>query len=101
MAYADKEIHKQVQETAILASATQVHVDIPEANWETTQQEDSILKIVIEWISNQKVQDLKHLLGKDTDTEEGKTILIEWKKLTLYQGALYHCLLVNWRKFCN
>ena len=38
----------------------------------------------------QKVEDLKHLLGGDTDTEEGKTILQEWKKLTLYQGALYH-----------
>ena len=46
---------------------------------------------MIEWIYGQKVQDLKHLLGDNTDTEEGKTILQEWKKLMLYQGALYHC----------
>ena len=56
----------------------------------TIQQEDLILKTVIKWISNQKVQDLKHLLGKDADTKEGKTILREWTKLALYQGALYH-----------
>ena len=31
------------------------------------------------------------LLGDDTNTEEGKTILWEWKKLMLYHGALYHC----------
>ena len=42
------------------------------------------------WISNQKVHDLKYLLGNDAETEEGKTILQEWKKLMLYQGALYH-----------
>ena len=57
----------------------------------TTQQEDPILRMVIEWISGQKVQDLKPLLGDDASTEEGKTILQEQKKLTLYQGALYHC----------
>ena len=87
---ADKEIHKQVQETVILARTTQVHVDLHVTNWVNTQQEYSILKTVIEWISGQKVQDLKHLLGKDVNTEEGKTILREWKKLTLYHGALYN-----------
>ena len=46
---------------------------------------------MIEWISGQKVQDLKHLLGDDANTEEGKTILQEQKKLMLYQGTLYHC----------
>ena len=60
-------------------------------DWVTTQQEDPIVKTAIEWISNQKVQDLKHLLGEDTNTEEWKTILQEWKKLMLCQGALYHC----------
>ena len=44
-------------------------------DWMATQQEDPILKTLIEWISNWKVQDLKHLLGDDTNTEEGKTIL--------------------------
>ena len=60
-------------------------------DWVTTQQEDPTLKTMIEWISDQKVQDLKHLLGDDADTEKGKAILWEWKELTLYQGALYHC----------
>ena len=46
LADADKEIHKQVQETAILARATQVHVDLHVTNWVTTQQEDLILKLI-------------------------------------------------------
>ena len=45
---------------------------------------------MIKWISNQKVQDLKHLLGDDAKTEEGKTISQEQKKLMVYQRALYH-----------
>ena len=90
MAKADEEIHMPVWETAILARATQAHVNLHVTEWVTTQQEDPILKTAIEWISNQKVQDLKHLLGDDANTEEGKTILQEQKKLMLYQGALYH-----------
>ena len=58
VAETDEEIHKPVWETAILAR--------------TTQQEDPIFKPVMEWISNWKVQDLKHLLGDDTNTEDGK-----------------------------
>ena len=46
---------------------------------------------MIEWISGQRVQDLKHLLGDSANTEEGKTILPEQKKLMFHQGALYHC----------
>ena len=74
VADADEEIHKQVQETAILARVTQVCVDLYVTDYVIAQQGDSVLKRVIKWISNWKVQDLKHLLGKDTDTEEGKTI---------------------------
>ena len=85
---ADKEIHKPVKKTAILVQAA--HIDLHVADWITTQQEDPILKTTIEWISGLKVQDLKHLLGDDANTEEGKTIPQEWKKQTLYQGALYH-----------
>ena len=48
---ADEQIHKQVWETAVQA-------------WVATQQEDPILKMVIEWICNQKVQELKHLLDQ-------------------------------------
>ena len=86
---ADKEIHKPVQETVTLAWAA--CIDLHVTDWVTTQQEDLILKTMIEWISDQKVQDQKHLLGGEAVTEEGKTILWERKKLTLYQGALYHC----------
>ena len=63
----------------------------PTCDWVTTQQEDLILTTMIKWISSWKVQDIKHLLGDVTNTEEGKTILQEQKKLTLYQGAFYHC----------
>ena len=65
-------------------------MDLHVTDWVINQQEDPILKTVIKWISCLKVQDLKHLLGDNTDTEESKTILWEQKKLTLYQGALYH-----------
>ena len=75
---------------AILAMAAQVYVDLHVTDWVTTQNKDLILKTMIKWISHWKVQDLRHLLGKKTGTKEGKTILREWKKLMLYQGALYH-----------
>ena len=65
VADADEEIHEQVQETVILVWTIQVHVDLHVTNWLITQQEDSMLKTVIKWISHGKAQDLKHLLGKD------------------------------------
>ena len=79
VAEADEEINKQVQEIVALARTAQVHVNLHVTDWVTNQKEDPIHK------------DLKHLLGDDTNTNEGKTILQEWKKLMLYQGALYHC----------
>ena len=91
VAKADEEICKQVQETVIMARTAQACINLHVTDWVTAQQEDPILKTGINWISNQKVQDLKHLLGDDTNTEEEKTILWEWKKKMLYQGALYHC----------
>ena len=91
VANGDEDIHKPVQETVILTKAGQTCIVLHVTDWVTTQQEDPTLKTMIEWISNQKVQDLKHLLGDAAKTEEGKTILQEWKKLMLYQGALYHC----------
>ena len=69
---ADEEIHKDIQETGILARATQTHINLHVTDWVTAQQEDQILKTVIECISNQKVQDLKYLLGDKANTEEGK-----------------------------
>ena len=91
VAEADQEIHKHVWGTTILAIAIQAHVNLHVTDWVTTQLEDPILKTMIEWISSQKVQDLKHLLGDDANTEDGKTILSEQRKLMLYQGTLYHC----------
>ena len=71
VAQADGEIHKPFEETAILAQAA--CVDLHVTDWVTAQQEDPTLEAAIEWITGQKVQDLKHLLGDDTNTEEGKT----------------------------
>ena len=62
----------------------------PACDWLGDQQEDPTLKAMIKWISDQKVQDLKHLMGDDANTEEGKTILWEQKLLTLYTEALNH-----------
>ena len=72
VAKADEDIHKPVQETVVLARAAQTHVDLHVSHWVTAQQEDPILKTVIQWSSNQKEQDLKHLLGDDAKTEKGK-----------------------------
>ena len=91
VAEADEEIHKQIWETAIQSRVTHMHVNLHVTDWVAAQQEDPILKTVIEWISNQRIQDLKHLLGDDTSTEERMVILWEKKKLMLYQRALYHC----------
>ena len=54
------------------------------------QWENPVLNAMINWIPNWKVQDLKPLLGGNTNTEEGMDILQEWKKLMVYQGTLYH-----------
>ena len=59
----------------VLARAAHACVNLHVTDWVTTQQEDPLLKTMIEWISNQKVQDLKHLLRDDANTEEGKAIL--------------------------
>ena len=80
VAKANEEIHEPVQEAVILAQAA--CIDLHVTDWVTIKQEDLILKTMIEWISGQKVQDPKHLLGGDADMKEGKTILQEQKKLT-------------------
>ena len=73
VAQADEEIHKPSQETMILAQAA--CIDLHVTDWETTEQEDLTLNAAIERISGKKMQDLKLLLGDDTNAEEGKTIL--------------------------
>ena len=90
VAETDKEIHKEVQEAVVQARATHMCVNLHVTDWTVTHWEDPVLKAVINWISNQKVQNLKHLLGDDVNTEEEVAVLQEQKKLMLYQGALYH-----------
>ena len=91
VAETDERIHKQVEETAVQVRAAHTHVNLHVMDWVAAQEEDPILKIVMEWISTHKVRDLKHLLGDHTTTKEGMAILREWKKFMLHQGALYHC----------
>ena len=87
----DKEVCKQVQGGAIQARATHMCVNLHVTDWVATQWEDPVLKATIDWISNWKVQNLKHLFGDDANTEDGLAVLWEQKRLMLYQGALYHC----------
>ena len=91
VAKADKRIHRQVEETAVQAWATHMHLNLHVVDCVAAQQDDPILKIVMEWISSHKVQDLEHLLGDHTLMEEGIAVLRECKKFMLHQGALYHC----------
>ena len=58
----DKEIHKQVKEATIQARATHTHMNLHVTDWVATQWEEPVFKATINWISNQKVQNLKHLL---------------------------------------
>ena len=91
VAEADDRMHKQVEETAVQECATHMHVNLHVMDWVAAQQEDPMFKIVMEWISPHKLQNLKHLLGDHAATEEGIAILREQKKCTLCQCALYHC----------
>ena len=104
VAEADEEIHKQVEETAVQVRATHTHVNLNVTDWVAAQQEDSILKIVMELISTQKVQDLKHLLGYHATTEEGMAILGEWKKnscSTKVPSITTTLWLEGWKKWCS
>ena len=75
----------------VQAQTAHTHVNLHLMDWVAAQQEDHILKIVMEWISTHKVQDLKHLLRDHTMTEEGMAILREQKKFMIHQGAIFHC----------
>ena len=90
VAETDEEILKHIQEAAVQAKATHMHVSLYMTEWVATQWEHPVLKATIDWIPNQKVQNRKHLLEDDTNTE-GMAILWEQKNLMLYQKALYHC----------
>ena len=68
-----------------------MHVNLHVMDQVAAQQENLILKIMIEWISSHKVQDLKHLLGDHATMKEVMAILRHRKKFTLHHGTLYHC----------
>ena len=91
-----EEIHKQVQEAAIQARAAHTHVNLHMTHWVAAQQEDPVLKAVINWVPNQKVQVLKLFLGDNANTEERMAILRECKKLMLYQGSPLPLLYTGW-----
>ena len=87
---ADKTIHQQVEEAAVQGHAAHMHVNLHVTDWVAAQQDGAILKTEMEWVSSNKVQDARHLLGGHTMMEEGMVILRERKKFTLHQSALYH-----------
>ena len=58
-----------------MATATHTYLNLHVTDWVATQWEDPVLKAMINWIPNQKVQDLKHLLGDEGTTGEGMAIL--------------------------
>ena len=66
-----EEIPKQVWTADVQARATHTHVNLHVTDWVAYHWEDPILKTMIDWVSNQKVQNLKHPLGDDAHIEEG------------------------------
>ena len=77
VAETDIEIHEEIQETALQARATHTHVNLHVTDLVAAQWEDPVLKATVDWISNQKVEDLKHLWGDYVNTEEGVAVLWE------------------------
>ena len=75
VAETDVEIYKCVWEATIQARASHMFVNLHVTDWVATQWEDPVLKTVIDWILNWKVQDLRHLLGDNVGTVEGMAIL--------------------------
>ena len=97
VAEADKEIHKQVQDTAVQARVSLMHVNLHVTDWVATQWEDPILRTVIEWISNWKVEDLKHLLGDDMITGDGNAIPCMQKKADTLPSSPLPSPHTNWQ----
>ena len=73
-----------------------MHVNLHVTDMVATQQDDPIVKTMIEWISNWKVQDLRHLLGENMNTEEIKAILQEQKKSDALPRGLLPLLHTSW-----
>ena len=55
VAEANERIHRQVEETAVQAQTTHMHVNLHVTDWVAVQQKDPILKIVMELISSHKI----------------------------------------------
>ena len=91
MAKADERIHQQVEETAVQGHVTHTPVKLHVMDWVAAQKEDPILKIVMEWISSDKTQVLRHFGGDHIMKEKGMSILRKRKNFMLHHGLLYHC----------
>ena len=76
VAEANERIHKLVEETAVQAWVAHECVNQNVMDWVSAQQEDFMLKIVTEWISSHKVQDVKHLFGEHAMMEEVNSITV-------------------------
>ena len=55
VAEADEGMHQQVKDTAVQAQTAHVHVNLHVTDCIAVQEEDPILKIVMEWVSSHKV----------------------------------------------
>ena len=77
VAETDREIHKHVHKVGIYARAAHMHMNLHVTDWDIPQQEDPVLNAMLNWILNQRVQDLKHLLGDNVNTKDGMAILLE------------------------
>ena len=75
VAETDEEIPKQVVEFAIQARAAHTCVNLHITNLVAAQHEDPVFKATINWISNQKVHNLKHLLGDEPNIKERIAVL--------------------------
>ena len=90
VAETDDEIQKGSRKLLSKLEPPHIHVNLHVTDWVATQWQNPVLKVMINWISNWKVQKLKHLLGDDANTKERVAVLWEQIKLMVYQGALYH-----------
>ena len=97
-----REIHNQVKETAILARATQVCVDLHVTYWMAAQQKDSVVKTMIEWVSNQMCT-IWNIYWEKMQTQKGKLSSDSRKSLCSIKEpfTIVTHLLVNWMKFCD
>ena len=71
VAEANEGMYQQVNETAVQAWTTHAHVNMHVMDWIAAQQEDSILQIVMEWVSSHNVQDSQKSPGRPHHERRG------------------------------